>query len=77
MSCSKSLYFDYGMITIEYHAVVDILCLEAVVYGWVKWCTQLKIGLFIVNIKLNMYLCIFTATVMNVYKHDKQNIIVY
>ncbi len=28
-----------------------------------------------VNIKFNMYLCIFTATVINVY--DKQKMIVY
>ncbi len=29
------------------------------------------------NIKFNMYLCIFTATVITVYKHDKQKTTVY
>ncbi len=30
-----------------------------------------------VNIKFNMYLCIFTATVITVYKYDKQKTIAY
>ncbi len=30
-----------------------------------------------VNIKFNMYLCIFIATVITVYKYDKQKTISY
>ncbi len=30
-----------------------------------------------VNIKFNMYLCIFTAAVITVYKYDKQKTIAY
>ncbi len=30
-----------------------------------------------VNIKFNMYLCIFSATVITVYKYDKQKTIAY
>ncbi len=30
-----------------------------------------------VNIKFNMYLCIFTGTVITVYKYDEQKTIAY
>ncbi len=33
-------------------------CLVTVMYGHIKWCTELKIGSFLCYIKLNMYLCI-------------------